>query len=355
MYPRVSIIILNWNSPEDTIECLESLFQIQYSDYNVIVIDNGSSDKSIEKIKKYCRGNIEVKSDFFQYMKDNKPVKIIEFNEDELESKKSIGNEFFDLPSCEKLILIKNRKNYGFAEGNNIGMRFALKNLNPDYVLLLNNDTVVEKSFLDELVNVAEEGLETGAVGPKIYYYDHKGRDDVINYAGETINFYTSRGKRFGRFERDKGQHDRIRQVDKLDGSCMLIRREVIDKVGMFDPVYFAYWEEADLCVRIRNTGFKLKYAPKACIWHKIGVTWDTYFSYFIIYHYLVRNRLIFMWRYASSFQKIVFSIYFAFYLLFNIILMFIKEDWNASKEGLKAIKNGNYDFISGKYKDNNN
>jgi GT2 family glycosyltransferase len=125
----------------------------------------------------------------------------------------------------------------------------------------------------------------------------------------------------------------------------MLIKKEAIEKIGMFDPIYFAYWEEADLCVRIKNAGFKLLYAPKAQIWHKIGVSWDTYFSYFIIYHYLVRNRLIFMFRYTSKFQKIVFICFFVIYLLFNIILMFIKEDITTSKEGLRAIKEGITNF----------
>ena len=351
MYPQVSMIILNWNRWKDTIECLESIYQTIYPDYNVVVIDNGSDDESVKRIKEYCEGKIKVKSDFFQ--EDNKPIKVFEFSEEELESKTSINNEYSDLNS--KLILIKNHKNYGFAEGNNIGMRFALKNLNPDYMLLLNNDTVVDGAFLNELVNLAQEDEEIGVVGPKIYYYNHKGRKDVINYAGETINFYTSRGKRFGRFERDKGQYDKIRQVDKIDGSCMLIKKEIIERVGMFDPVYFAYWEEADLCIRIKNAGFKLIYAPKARIWHKIGVTWDTYFSYFIIYHYLVRNRLIFMQRYATSFQKIVFRCFYVVYLIFNIFLMFIKEDLDTSKEGLRAIKNGLNDFYKLKKNVENN
>ena len=194
---------------------------------------------------------------------------------------------------------------------------------------------------------MASSDSKIGVTGPKIYYYDYKGREDVINFAGEKINFYTSRGKRFGRFEIDKGQHDKIRENDKIDGSCMLIKREIIEKVGIFDPIYFAYWEEADLCVRIKNAGFKLLYAPKARIWHKIGVSWDTYFSYFIIYHYLVRNRLIFMFKYTSKFQKIVFICFFVIYLLFNIVLMFIKEDLTTSKEGLRAIKEGITNFNS--------
>lgn len=344
MRPGVTVIILNWNGWKDTIECLESLLQINYPNYKVIVIDNASKDDSISKIKEYCEGKIKVDSDFFDYNEENKPLNVYEYSKNDIESLKGLK---IDNPSSGDLFLIKNDENYGFAEGNNKGIKFVLDSFNSDYILLLNNDTVVDKYFLDELIKVAESDAKIGITGPKIYYYDYKGRKDVINFAGEKINFYTSRGKRFGRFEIDKGQHDEIRENDKIDGSCMLIKREVIKEVGMFDPVYFAYWEEADLCVRVKNAGYKMIYVPKARIWHKIGVSWDTYFSYFIIYHFLVRNRLIFMWRYTSTLQKAVFSCFFIIYLLANIVIMFLKEDFGTSKEGLVAIKKGFQSFVS--------
>lgn len=186
---------------------------------------------------------------------------------------------------------------------------------------------------------------EIGCVGPKVYYYNFRGQKDVISFAGERINLYTSRGKRFGRNKVDKGQYDVMMETDKVEGCCMLIKTDVIRKVGMFDPTYFAYWEETDLCMRIRNAGFRLLYVPEAKIWHKIGMNWDNYFSYFVVYHYLVRNRLIFIWRYASSVQKTVFTVYFFFYLMGNVILMLMKEDRKTFRDGLTAIKNGIKDF----------
>ncbi|MEN6514775.1 glycosyltransferase, partial [Methanoculleus sp.] len=152
--PRVSIIILNWNGWKDTIECLESVYQITYQNYDVIVVDNGSENESIEKIKEYARGNLEVTSRFFDYSRENKPLHYIEYSLDETKAEKGKEAEIADLPSWKKLILINNMKNYGFAEGNNIAIRYALKVLNPEYVLLLNNDTIVDRNFLDELVNV---------------------------------------------------------------------------------------------------------------------------------------------------------------------------------------------------------
>ena len=344
MYPNVSIITINWNGWEDTLECLESLYQINYPNYNILVIDNGSKDDSIEKIREYCKGNLPIKSDFLR-SRPKKSVKLFEYSKKRFNDLEHGLNSFEQLPSSEKLLLIKNNKNYGFAEGNNIGINFVLDHLNSDYILLLNNDTVVDENFLKELVEVGESGNKIGCVGPKVYYYDFKGRRDVISFAGETINLYTSRGKRFGHNEVDSGQHDNVRETDKVEGCCMLIKTEVIKKVGMFDPIYFAYWEETDLCMRIKNAGFTLIYAPKAKIWHKIGMNWDNYFSYFGIYYYIVRNRLIFIWKYASTIQKTVFTLYFIFYLMANLILMLVKEDWKIFKEGLKGFKDGIKDF----------
>lgn len=344
MLPSLSIIVLNWNGWEDTLECLESLYQINYPNYNIIIVDNCSEDSSIEKIEDYCNDNLKVKSDF---LKSNvkKPIEIFECVNNEFENIENDLKNFRSLKSSKKLLLIKNDKNYGFAEGNNIGMNFVFNYLESDYVLLLNNDTIVDANFLDELVKVGERSTKIGCVGPKIYYYDFKGLKNVISFAGEKINLYTSLGKRFGNKKIDNGQYDVLMETDKVEGCCMLLKTDVIKEVGVFDPVYFAYWEETDLCMRIHNKGFKLLYVPKSVIWHKIGMNWSNYFSYFVIYHYLVRNRLIFIWRYASNLQKICFTPFFSVYLLINIITMFIREDLKTSKEGLNAIKDGIKDF----------
>jgi len=122
MNPKVSIIILNWNGWKDTIECLESLYQITYPNYDVILVDNGSEDESIEKIKEYCEGKIMVESKFFKYDPSNKPIKIIEYTREEAEGGGGKEKKITNLPSDKKMILIKNEKNYGFAEGNNVGL-----------------------------------------------------------------------------------------------------------------------------------------------------------------------------------------------------------------------------------------
>jgi GT2 family glycosyltransferase len=133
-YPHVSIIILNWNGSEDTVECLESVYKIKYPNYNIILLDNASNDESLEKIRGYLEGKIKVKSPFFEYAR-NKPLKFREYLKNEIESLKNRDNHYLN----KELILIKNDKNYGFTEGNNIGIRYALNTLNSDYILLLNN------------------------------------------------------------------------------------------------------------------------------------------------------------------------------------------------------------------------
>lgn len=350
--PKVSIIVLNWNGWKDSVECLESIYQINYPSYQVLVVDNASQDESINQIKKYAQGFLTIESGMVEYCSLNKPLEVFEFSQGEYLNPefKHLNQEFFEstlnsISSPKKLILLKNEKNYGYARGNNMAMNFALENLDCDYILVLNNDTVVHKDSLREMVNVAEKDEKTGAVTPKVYYYDYNGHKDVISHAGEKFNLYIGRGKRFCKDQVDKGQCNQSRIVDTIEGCSILLKTGVLQKVGLFDPLYFAYWEDTDLSFRIRQNGYQLLYVPHARIWHKVGVSWDSYFSYFVIYHYLVRNRLIFMWRFASRLQIITFTLFFIFYILANIILMLFKEDLKTSKEGLMAIYNGLNDF----------
>ena len=304
--PRVSIIILNWNNWKDTVECLESLFRIDYPCYDVVVIDNCSPDDSVEKIKEFCAGKIAVNSKFFVYEPNDKPIEVVEYTKEEAEKK----NRFLS-PSNRRLILIRNDKNYGFAGGNNVGIRFALRALHPDYILLLNNDTVVDRSFLTELVNLMKSDGSIGIAGPKIYYYDFNGRSDVISFTGEDIIPEKGLGRGYGCGEVDLGQWDKQMEVDRLEGSCMLIRREVFESIGLLDEEYFLYWEETDFCIRAKKAGFMNVYCPKAKIWHKIGGSTQkmshirTYFG--------TRNRFLFV---AKNFPEVYrnFLLYFALY-----------------------------------------
>jgi GT2 family glycosyltransferase len=299
--PLVAIVILNWNGWEDTIECLESLYQINYSNYRVVVVDNNSSNESILKIKDYCNGKIKVKSEFFEYNERNKPVDVTEYCKEESETRANYLAQDHD-----HLTLIKNDRNYGFAEGNNIGIRYALQILNADYILLLNNDTVVNKDFLQEMVNVGEMDQNIGIIGPKIYYY---GKPNIIWCIGGKIDWKFARGLHVGTNEVDNGQYNEMKEFDYVSGSVFLIKREVIDNIGLMDKKFFLYFEETDLALRASKNGYKSVYAPEAKIWHKVSKSGGG-LSKPIGLYYITRNRWLFMKKWAKKSDYVFFIIY---------------------------------------------
>jgi len=214
------------------------------------------------------------------------------------------------------MILIKNKDNYGFTGGNNIGMKFALATLDSDYILLLNNDTVVHENFLTELILTAESDEKIGIVGPKIYYYDYNGRSDVISFTGGDLILWKGDEKRYGYNEVDCGQWDKIMQVDKIEGSCMLINGNVLKKIGFLDEKFFCYWEETDLCFRAKNRGYKIIYSPKSKIWHKVAASSGGTLSSFYIYS-ITRNKL---WFLRKNAPLMILRMY--------LIYLFLWESW---------------------------
>lgn len=339
MNPIVSIIILNWNGWRDTIECLESLFRISYPSYEVILLDNASKDDSLQNIKDYLAGRrTDICSDFFEYSPANKPISILEYTNEEAEAGGGREEEIEDLPSNERLVLIKNDKNYGFAEGNNIGTRYAMKAYDPEYILLLNNDTTVDRDFLSELVSAADADEKIGFAGPKIYYYDYQGRKDVISVAG--IDLYLRRGsfRRIGAQEEDRGQYDELRTVDYLEGSCLLIKRRVLKEIGLLDSDYFAYWEETDLCLRGAKAGYRSIYVPKSKIWHKVS---SSSIGLNKLY-YMTRNRLWFIRDNAPAEDLAHFLMYFFAYQFWLDSGAYVRRrDFARLKTFLAAVRDG--------------
>lgn len=320
MTTEVTIIILNWNGWETTIECLESLYQIEYPTYNVVLIDNGSDDSSINKIKEFCQGRLKIQSDFFEYSSINKPINIFELNNNELELKNSFSYEFSKLPSNNKLILIKNDKNYGFSEGNNIGIRYSLKNLKSDYILLLNNDTVVDKYFLQELIEVSTINNNIGIMGPTVYFYHSKNQ---IQSAGATINW--KRGNSTLNTKNKRSEFKQFNDVDYVSGCAFFSRTEIFKEIGLLNSNYFAYWEETDFCIRASKRGYKVINVPSSKIWHK--VSFSTKKSFY--YYYMTRNMFWFMKQHASYYQLSSFIIYFFFYefWLELFVIIFIEKN----------------------------
>jgi hypothetical protein len=274
-HPKVSIIILNWNGLEDTIECLESLKKITYSNYEVVVVDNGSQGDAVEVLREKFGDYIHV---------------------------------------------IENDKNYGFAEGNNIGMRYALANFNPDYILLLNNDIVVAADFLTELVKAAESDSSIGIVGPKIYSYDEPNK---ISFVGTKMHWWDVGTPPVN--EIDVGQFDELREVDVVIGCALLIKRIVVEKIGLLYSGYFAYYEEAEWCVKCRKAGYKVVYVPRAKLWHKLSSTAGKIDGFRL--YYMTRNRFIFMKRNLPKLQFVLSLAYFFLWpFMFTTIFLLIRQ-----------------------------
>lgn len=281
---KVSIVILNWNRKKDSLECLESISKSSISNgstsspLSIIVVDNASTDDSRTEIKKALK-------------------------------RLTFKNKNFDGE------IIKNKENLGFAAGNNVGVRHAL-NHGADYILILNNDTVVGKNLIVNLVNFAIKHPRVGIMSPKIYFAPgfefHKERyktsqlGKVIWYAGGDIDWNNIYGSNHGVDEVDRGQFDEVKQTDFATGAGMFAKAEALRETGLFDEKYYMYLEDADLSQRMKKKGWEVLYVPTACIWHKvaqsskIGGSLNDYF--------IIRNRLLFGIRYATL--RVRFALY---------------------------------------------
>jgi GT2 family glycosyltransferase len=334
--PRISIIILNWNRWRDTLDCLESLHRISYPSYRVIIVDNASTDASIDKIRAYCETASKVRVISVNHHQESDRVESACYQDGATAEFTQIATDKFDK---REIIIIRNDQNYGYAEGNNIGMRFALK-CRSDAVLILNNDTIVDPEFLTELVKAFEDEQSAGFFGPKIYYYECKGRKDVISHAGGVFNTTTGMCHVIGKHEVDAGKYDVIREVDYLEGSCQLIRAEVIDKIGLLDPIFFAYWEDVDWCVRGSKAGYKSIFVPTARVWHK---TYASDAASMAIYR-KVRNQFWFMRKHNSPMRYRLFLLYYFLwpFWLYSASFVFHRR----SPSSFRAFLNGVFQGI---------
>ena len=226
-YPTVYIITLNWNTKHDTVECVRSLKEIDYPNFEIIVVDNGSTDGSMDLFK-----------------------------------------ETFD----DSITVIDNKKNQGYSKGFNAGISHAM-DLGADHVLIINSDTYVDRNILTELVNVAETDERIGFVTGKVYYHDLKGKKNVLQTVGKRPDLYRLVGGQIGANEEDTGQYDEVRELEFCDDVFMLVRKEVVQRTGGYDPNFFLQGEQADWQLRAKKMGFKIFYTPHAKIWHRVSLS----------------------------------------------------------------------------------
>ena len=246
----ISIIILNWNGLSDTLECLESVKKIDYPSFEVIVVDNGSTDGSATTISRLHPG----------------------------------------------VVIIETGKNLGFAEGNNVGIRYALNN-GSEYMLLLNNDTIVDPQLLQAFIDAAHLNQEAGIFGAKIYYYSEPNK---IQFAEVKWNKEKCAFTHIGDGEVDDGnKFESYRETDFACGCALFFRKELVEKVGYLEPRFFLNFEETDWCFRARHSGYKCLFVPKAKVWHKTSVSFGGQSSPLYIY-FMARNKLLWAERNLS-------------------------------------------------------
>ena len=286
-YPLISIVTLNWNQTEITCQFLESARTLLYPNYEILVCDMGSATDPTDEISSRQYPHTRV---------------------------------------------LRSETNLGFTGGNNWGMRHA----QGDYIFIVNNDTEVTPDLLDQLIRPFSEDPSIGVTCPKIRFFS---KTNVIQYAGfHPINVFTGRTTAVGSLEEDRGQYDYSGPTDGAHGCAMLVKREVINKVGMFPEKFFIYYEEWDWSARILKAGYKIWYVGKALIYHKESVTMGKKSAIKVYYH--TRNRILYMRRNKSLPQFTVFILFFIFIYVPKSILYF---SYHKQFEHLQSFLNGTF------------
>ncbi len=242
--PLVSVIVLNWNRLEDSSECLQSVRELAYPELLPILVDNGSTDGSAEALQ----------------------------------------------ARFPEAVHVRNARNLGFAEGNNVGIRRALS-AGADWVLLLNNDATIAPDAIDHLVEVGLADDRIGVLGPRIYFRD----DPTLIWAdGGRVDPAQAQPAHLGERESDSSRGREPFEVDYVPGCALMARSEMLARIGLLDPDYFLVFEEADLCARAWSAGYRVVAVPRAKVWHKVSSSFGGPDSTLYLYYYH-RNNLIYV------------------------------------------------------------
>ena len=268
--PKVYIIILNYNSWMDTVECLESVLKQKYSNYQIVLVDNNSTDDSVQKLEGWMKGEVEFDwqvSENLKQLSSPAAPKPISF---------SINPSSHAIEAdASQIGFFSTEENLGYAGGNNLGIEYGLKRNDADYFWILNNDTVVPDDCLTYLVDHFEvhlnEGKNLGVLGSKLRFYDEP---DTLQGIGASFNKFTSKITQIGTFEKDNGQYDHNEtKVDFVIGASIFVSKQMVEKAGTMAEEYFLYNEEIDWCRRAQQKGFSISYAPHSIIYHKQGAS----------------------------------------------------------------------------------
>ena len=284
MGKSVAIILVNYNGYNDTVNCVKSIIAGEYKDYKIILVDNGSDDREI------------------------------------------ILNDAFLNDKCD---VILHPDNIGFSGGNNVGIEYAKKIYNPDFFLLLNNDTEIDNMAIVEMVQAIEQIPNCGIMTGKILYYD---KPEIIWSAGGKFDFKTGIADQPAMGKTDDGSYDSICETTFCTGCVMLIPAEVIDTVGLLSEEYFLYAEDTDYCCRVMNAGYKLGYTGHARIYHKVSSSTGRGSN--LSQYYNVRNNLYIIEKYCTN------KIYGYLKRRYRTIKSMLKKELS-----LKMIRKGYHDY----------
>jgi GT2 family glycosyltransferase len=246
--PNVAIVIVNWKGLQDTLACVESCLELDYPEFSVVVVDNGSDDGSAQRLEEVFGAN-------------------------------------------SRVTVITCGSNLGFAAGNNRGIDHA-RSAGSSCYWLLNNDTEVHPRALIRLVEALTDGGNVGIVGSMIHYYDRPG---VIWFAGGEIRASDGAPIHIGEHELDVGQYDGVHPSEFVTGCSLLISGEAIDLIGPMSEDYFLYWEDVDWCFRARSAGLEAVVQPASLVRHKVGESTEG--NPRVQSRYITRNSLIFFRR----------------------------------------------------------
>lgn len=292
MLARIAIIIINFNGKEDTLECLESVFKIDYPDFKVYVVDNGSSDGCAQAIR----------------------------------------SRFKDV------VLIENKENLGFCIANNMGINLALKDQS-EYVMILNNDTVVLPDVINELKSCLENDPAIGAANPIVAYY---GDREKFDFYGTMIDW--GNGDLCRQYEEEYVKAaGKALDIDFVTWCAVLIKRKALEKTGFLDEQLFLYYDDADWSIRCQKAGYRTVLYPKPLVYHKISQSSGGVYSP-LVYFYLFRNRFIFIKKHASVLRKLQFSLCYSN----DTLREYFKLGQDKSQEKADAVLDGFWSAISG-------
>ena len=297
MNKQTAVILINWNSFECTRDCIESLRAMSYPDYDIILVDNNSQDGSGEELSR----------------------------------------------AYPEVIYLSLPENRGFTGGNNAGIRYSL-NHNYKYSLLLNNDTFVESDFLEILASYLSDNPGTGAIQPKIYFnHDRK----LLWNGGSWFNPWTGKDYVEGTGQSRSKTSESLKEPDWLTGCALMVRNDVIKKVGLLDESLFMYYEDVDYSFRIKKARYSLIYHPKSVIYHIAGASTRAKkkgkegFLNPIVHYYLIRNRIWFLKKYLEPKHWITAGIMVSGYLAGALCYFLVRRRFVKLQTTMKAIRDG--------------